>query len=48
MREQAWHWPGSDLFIPVLVAYFVVVYFVFTQFMRTRLPKPLPEEIGAA
>ena len=40
-------WPGGDLFIPVLVAYFAVVFFVFTEFMRTRLPKPLPEEIAA-
>jgi uncharacterized membrane protein len=40
-------WPGEDLFIPVLVAYFVVVYFAFTAFMRTQLPAPLPEEATA-
>jgi uncharacterized membrane protein len=40
-------WPGEDLFIPVLVAYFAVVYFAFAAFMRTRLPTPLPEEATA-
>jgi uncharacterized membrane protein len=40
-------WPGEDLFIPVLVAYFAVVYFAFAAFMRTRLPAPLPEEAAA-
>ena len=34
------HWPGSDLAIPVLVGFFVVVYFAFTAFMRTQLPAP--------
>jgi uncharacterized membrane protein len=41
------HWPGGDLAIPVLVGFFVVVYFGFTAFMRTQLPtsaKPVPEE----
>jgi uncharacterized membrane protein len=32
------HWPGSDLAIPVLVGFFVVVFFGFTAFMRTQLP----------
>ena len=32
------HWPGSDLAIPVLVVFFVAVYFSFTAFMRTQLP----------
>jgi uncharacterized membrane protein len=32
------HWPGSDLAIPVLVGFFIVVYFAFTGFMRTQLP----------
>ena len=32
------HWPGSDLAIPVLVGFFVVVFFAFTAFMRTQLP----------
>ncbi len=40
-------WPGEDLFIPVLVVYFAVVYFAFTAFMRTRLPATLPEEAAA-
>jgi uncharacterized membrane protein len=38
------HWPGSDLAIPVLVGFFVVVFFAFTAFMRSQLPAPLPEE----
>jgi uncharacterized membrane protein len=37
------HWPGDDLFIPVLVAFFTVVYFAYTAIMRTRLPAPVPE-----
>ena len=32
------HWPGSDLAIPVLVGFFVVVFFAFTAYMRTLLP----------
>ena len=32
------HWPGSDLAIPVLVGFFILVFFVFTAFMRTQLP----------
>ena len=34
------HWPGGDLAIPVLVGFFVVVFFGFTAFMRTKLPAP--------
>jgi Ca2+/H+ antiporter, TMEM165/GDT1 family len=34
------HWPGSDLAIPVLVGFFVVVYFAYTACMRTLLPAP--------
>ncbi len=37
------HWPGGDLAIPVLVGFFVVVYFAFTAFMRTKLPAPVTE-----
>src|SRR3984957_13109114 len=37
------HWPGDDLAIPVLVGFFVVVYFAFTAFMRTQLPALVPE-----
>jgi uncharacterized membrane protein len=32
------HWPGSDLAIPVLVGFFVAVFFAFTAYMRTQLP----------
>ena len=45
------HWPGGDLAIPVLVGFFVVVFFGFTAFMRTQLPaafaapgEPAPEK----
>lgn len=31
-------WPGSDLAIPVLVGFFVLIYFAYTAFMRTLLP----------
>ncbi len=37
------NWPGSDLAIPVLVAFFVVVTLAYTAYMRTRLPAPVPE-----
>jgi uncharacterized membrane protein len=40
------HWPGADLAIPVLVAFFLVVYLAYTAFMRTRLPVVASE--GAA
>ena len=35
-------WPGEDLFIPVLVAYFVVVYFAFTPSCAPAYPSPCP------
>ncbi len=38
------HWPGDDLAIPVLVGFFVVVYFAFTAFMRSQLPPRVREE----
>jgi uncharacterized membrane protein len=38
------HWPGSDLAIPVLAAYFIAVYFAFTSFMRSRLPSAPAED----
>ncbi len=38
------HWPGGDLAIPVLVVFFVVVYFAFTAFMRAQLPAPVEEK----
>ncbi len=38
------HWPGEDLAIPVLVGFFVVVYFAFTVYMRTKLPAPVTEK----
>ncbi len=40
------HWPGSDLALPVLVAFFVAVYFAFTAFMRAQL-SPRVEEKAA-
>ena len=42
------NWPGSDLAIPVLVGFFLVVTLAFTAYMRTKLPVPLPEESAAA
>jgi len=41
------HWPGSDLAIPVLVGFWLVVYFSYTALLRTLLPapaKPVTEE----
>ena len=38
------HWPGSDLAIPVLVVFFVAVYFAFTAFMRAQLPTRVEEK----
>ena len=38
------HWPGDDLAIPVLVGFFVLVFFVLTAFMRTQLPAPATEK----
>jgi uncharacterized membrane protein len=32
------HWPGSDLAIPVLVGFWLVVYFSYTALLRTLLP----------
>jgi uncharacterized membrane protein len=34
------HWPGSDLAIPVLAGFWVVVYFAYTALLRTLLPAP--------
>ncbi len=34
------HWPGSDLAIPVLVGFWLVVYFSYTALLRTLLPAP--------
>ncbi len=31
-------WPGSDLAIPVLVGFFIVVYFAYTALLRSLLP----------
>ncbi len=41
------HWPGDDLAIPVLVGFFVVVYFGFTAFMRTKLPGRVAEKAAS-
>jgi uncharacterized membrane protein len=38
------HWPGSDLAIPVLVGFFVVVFFALSAFMRTQLPAAATEK----
>ena len=38
------HWPGDDLALPVLVGFFVVVYFAFVAFMRAQLPAPVEEK----
>jgi uncharacterized membrane protein len=38
------HWPGDDLAIPVLVGFFVLVFFALTAFMRTQLPAPATEK----
>jgi Ca2+/H+ antiporter, TMEM165/GDT1 family len=40
-------WPGSDLAIPVLAGFFVVVYFAMTAFMRAMLPAPAVQVEGA-
>jgi len=37
------NWPGSDLAIPVLIGFFIVVTVAYTAFMRTKLPAPAPE-----
>ena len=34
------HWPGSDLAIPVLVGFWLVVYFGYTALLRRLLPAP--------
>ena len=34
------HWPGSDLAIPVLVGFWLVVYLAYTALLRTLLPAP--------
>ncbi len=34
------HWPGSDLAIPVLVGFWLVVYFSYTALLRRLLPAP--------
>jgi uncharacterized membrane protein len=34
------HWPGSDLAIPVLVGFWLAVYFGYTALLRSLLPAP--------
>ncbi len=41
------HWPGSDLALPVLVGFFIVVFFAFTAFMRTQLPTRIREKAAS-
>src|SRR6185437_12104896 len=38
------HWPGEDLALPVLVAFFAEVYLAYTAFMRTQLPASVAQE----
>jgi uncharacterized membrane protein len=42
------NWPGGDLAIPVLVGFWIVVYFAYTAFMRTRLPATTPSTTTTA
>ncbi|HUE07296.1 MAG TPA: hypothetical protein VMP41_07700 [Acidimicrobiales bacterium] len=42
------HWPGSDLAIPVLVGFWLVVYFSYTALLRTLLPAPAKPVIEEA
>ena len=47
-RRGRGHWPGSDLAIPVLVAFFFVMTLAYTAFMKTKLPAAIPEQRAAA
>jgi len=38
------HWPGEDLFIPVLVVFFAALYFAYSALMRERSSVPAVEE----
>ena len=42
------HWPGSDLAIPVLVGFWIVVYFAYTVLLRALLPAPVAVSEEAA
>ena len=42
------NWPGSDLAIPVLVGFFLVVTLGYTAFMETKLPAPAVQAESAA
>jgi uncharacterized membrane protein len=35
------HWPGEDLAIPVLVAFFAGVFFAYSALLRTQAPAPV-------
>ena len=37
------HWPGGDLAIPVLVAFWILVTIAFTAYMKTTLPTAATE-----
>ena len=41
------HWPGEDLAIPVLVAFFAGVFFAYSALLRTREEAPAVEEAAA-
>jgi uncharacterized membrane protein len=38
------HWPGEDLFIPVLVVFFAALYFAYSAVLHERAPLPVVEE----
>ena len=42
------HWPGDDLAIPVLVGFFVVVYFAYTASCARCCPRPVAAKETAA
>ena len=42
------NWPGGDLAIPVLVAFFIVVTLAFTALMKARFPAPAASPESAA
>ena len=42
------HWPGSDLAIPVLAGFFVVVYFAITRLHAREAPAPRRVQVEGA
>jgi uncharacterized membrane protein len=37
------HWPGSDLALPVLVAFFILITFAYAAIMRTQVKATVPD-----